>query len=218
MAGKNTRASKKKDAEKAAPVTPTKPVVAKVKKFSLIVLNNGKILPMKSLFYSAKYEKANATVISAVHRFHTEEEMEKFKAKLETDKKPASAKRTNDAILTPDQKESLARMKKIKTTRHPHKSITLHYKTTPFSSACGVILDIVDYNGNTQWNFKASDHRENLQAYIECVDDLSGTHTQDLIANLKLAQRRDLTKTDTAGRKNKGGYEVCKNDDLLHAS
>ncbi len=212
MAGKNTRSSKKKDAttEKPAPVTPVKPPAVKPKKFSLVVLNNGKNLPFKSLLYSGRYEKANATVISAVHRFHTAEEMETFQTKLEADKKPTAVKRPNDSILTPDQKESLARMKKIKTTRHPHKAITLHYKTTPFSSACGIILDIVDYNGNTQWNFKASDHKENLQAYIECVEDLGGTYTRDLIVNLKLAQRRDLTKSDGAGMKNKGGYEVCK--------
>ena len=89
--------------------------------------------------------------------------------------------------------------------------ITLHYKPTPFSSACGVILDVVDYNGNTQWNFKASDHRENLLAYIECVDDITGTYTKQLIQNLKLVERKDLTKSgENAPLKNKGGYNVCK--------
>ena len=59
--------------------------------------------------------------------------------------------------------------------------------------------------------FKASDHRENLLAYIECVDDITGTYTKQLIQNLKLVERKDLTKAgENAPLKNKGGYNVCK--------
>ena len=172
MAKRQTRNSRKdvQDIAKdtAVQVTPAKgdKNQSKIKPFSLIVLNNGRQLPFTSLSYASIYEKTNATVISKVHRFQTEEEMNKFQSKMTSETKPAP-KRGADSVLSPEQKESLARMKRIKTTRHPHKAITLHYKTTPFSGACGVILDVVDYNGNTQWNFKASDHRENLLAYIE---------------------------------------------------
>ena len=217
MTGPNTKNSRKAEKEAASPgkvneVTPTKPKTGhfKEKRFSLIVLNNGKQLPFKSLIYSDIYEKTNAAAISTVHRFQTEEEMEKYQAKMKTDQKP-TVKRGCDSILSPQQKESLARMKRIKTTRHPHKAITVHYKTTPFSIACGIILDVVDYNGNTQWNFKATDHRENLLAYIDCVDDISGTYTKEIIQNSKLVERKDLTKAGkNAALKNKGGYNVCK--------
>ena len=211
----NTRKNKKGEAsasKKPSPVTPTKDAKGDVKekKYSLIILNNGRHLPFKSLVWASKYEKANATAISAVHRFHTEEDMGTFQAKMASEKKP-SAKRVNDSILSPEQKESLARMKRIKTTRHPHKAITLHYKTTPFSQACVVLLDVVDYNGNTQWNFKAVDHKENLQAYVDCGEEISGTHTEAMIRNLKLAERRNLEKKDQdAPLKNKGWYNICK--------
>ena len=206
--GEASAASKKE----ASPVTPTKETKAEVKakKFSLIILNNGKQLPFKSIVWASKYERDNATVISEVHKFHTEEEMEKFQAKTKNETKP-TAKRVNDSILSPEQKESLARMKRIKTTRHPHKAITLHYKTTPFSQACVVLLDVVDYNGNTQWNFKAVDHKENLQAYIDCGEEINGTYTEAMIKNLKLAERKNPEKTDQdAALKNKGGYNICK--------
>ena len=216
MARRQTRSSKKDvqdiGNDTTNHVTPSKSDKdqAKTKPFSLVVLNNGRQLPFTSLSYASIYEKTNATVISTIHRFHTEEEMVKFQSKMKSETKP-EAKRGIDSVLSPEQKESLARMKRIKTTRHPHKAITLHYKTTPFSSACGVILDVVDYNGNTQWNFKASDHRENLLAYIECVDDVTGTYTKQLIQNLKLVERKDLTKAgENAPLKNKGGYNVCK--------
>ena len=102
-------------------------------------------------------------------------------------------------------------MKHIKTTRHPHKAITLHYKTTPFSQACVVLLDVVDYNGNTQWNFKAIDHQENLQAYVDCGEDISGTYTEAMIKNLKLAERKNLEKTDhDAPLKIKGAITFVK--------
>ena len=69
----NTRKTKKGEASAtsnkgANPVTPTKETKGdiKEKKFSLIILNNGRQLPFKSLVWTSKYEKANATAISAV--------------------------------------------------------------------------------------------------------------------------------------------------------
>ena len=85
MTRQNTKNSRKAEKEAASPgkvneVTPTKPKTGhfKEKRFSLIVLNNGKQLPFKSLIYSDIYEKTNAAAISTVHRFQTEEEMEKY--------------------------------------------------------------------------------------------------------------------------------------------
>ena len=173
----------KSRASKPEVVTPTKP-----KQYSLLILLNGKHLPFTNPIFSARYEKVNSAAISAIHRFNKKEEMEAFQAKLtSSDKK--NTKR-NSSVLSPDQKEALARMKRIRTARHPHKAVSLLYKTTPFSTACALILDIVDYNGNTQWNFKAADHVENLQAYLECGEEISGTHTSDLINNFVLVERR----------------------------
>ena len=93
----NTRKNKKGEAsatskKEASPITPTKETKAdvKAKKFSLIILNNGRQLPFKSIVWGSKYEKANATAISEVHKFHTEEDMEKFQAKTKTETKPTA--------------------------------------------------------------------------------------------------------------------------------
>ena len=134
--------------------------------------------------------------------------MEAFQAKLTSSEKKNTKR--NSSVLSPDQKEALARMKRIRTARHPHKAVSLLYKTTPFSTACALILDIVDYNGNTQWNFKAADHVENLQAYLECGEDISGTHTSDLINNFVLVERRDKAGNEDAVYSNKGGFAICK--------
>ena len=125
MAKRQTRSSKKdiQDIEKdtAIQVTPTKGDKDQVrpKPFSLVVLNNRKQLPFMSLAYANIYEKTNATAISAIHRFHTKEEMQKFQTKMKSETKPVP-KRGSDSVLSPEQKESLARMNRIKTTRHPH--------------------------------------------------------------------------------------------------
>ena len=109
---RQTRSSKKQDIgnDIAKHVTPSKSDndQAKAKPFSLVVLNNGRQLPFISLSYaSIIYEKTNATVISTIHRFHTEEEMVKFQSKMKSETKPET-KRGIDSVLSPEQKESLA--------------------------------------------------------------------------------------------------------------
>lgn len=174
------------------------------KKYTVFKLDSGKEILFSNASHADEYEDENADIITETITFDTEQGYQEYKTSSK-ETSPVSATTIKTESLTSDERLALARIKKHRQAHAPSKSITLHYKTTKFSRACALALEVRDVYGKPQWNFKAKDHMAILQSYCsDPMSNVSGQHTMEIIDNLHCVERRNLEKGENDPDKKKG--------------
>ena len=192
------------------------------KKYTVFKLDTGKDMIFTNKKHADGYEQENADIITDTLTFDTEKGFSDYQNTTNMDS-PVPKGNIKKEVLSPEERLSLARIKQHRMQNAPTKSISVHFKSTTFSRACVVILEVRDQWGKPQWNFKAKDTMAVLQGYVsDSATVVNGTHTVAIIENLRCIERRDLEKSENTTEKRKGysqyklvSYFVIPNSDQI---
>lgn len=173
------------------------------KKYTVFILHNGKEMKFDIKRNADLYEQENPEMIRDIIPFDTETAYKTYQSQ-KSESFCEHYMKDND--LNEEEKKALARIKQHQRENAPYRTISIHYTTTTFSKAVVLIFDILDTYKKPQWNFKARDFVQTMQAYaFDTSTDIAGRHTMEIIRNLKTTERRDLNaKNDNKSDKKRG--------------
>ena len=155
------------------------------------------------------YEGENSDNIIECHAFDTEADYNAYSVAVST--VVPDTNNSVSAALSPEQNSALLRMKRYRIQNSPTRSFSIHYKNTMFSQAVVLFFDILDYKGQTQFTFKITDFKTCMSAYVnDEFFQASCPHTQEIINNLEILERRDKEKGENDIDKNSKGYVQYK--------
>lgn len=107
--------------------------------------------------------------------------------------------------LNTDEMAFVAQVKRRRLANAPTRSIRTSYKTSSFSTAVVLFIDILDQYGKPMWYVKARDFVETMKAFVDTSESpVVGTHTLEILNNMEYVERRNREKGDNVPDKVKG--------------
>jgi hypothetical protein len=181
-----------------------KPNGSNKKKIIVYVLEHGKHIKFDRPEIAEAYKHENSDSIVDTIEFPTTTSYLEYKKQTGTDM-PTPVRQVKKEKLTPEEERALARITKYREEHAPTKTINVIWKTTSFSRAVLVFIEIRDQNGKHYWCFKARDFVETMKAFAaDKTTKLNGLHTKQLIENLHFAERRNPDKGENSADTVKG--------------
>jgi hypothetical protein len=172
--------------------------------YTVFRLENGKVMEFNNIKHADAYEQDNADIIAETLTFDTNQAYEEFKISA-TNTSPVARATVKEESLSEHEKSILAKMRQHRIKNAPTKSINISYKTTRFSRACVLFIEVKDQWGKPQWYWKAGDNKPILQAFVaNNPTNVSCTETVQIVENLTTLERRNLELNENKPEKRKG--------------
>jgi len=210
MAG--TRSDKKKEKEDKAeivqPLLPEikvkeEPIDAATAAFQVITLDNGNSSFFDSVEDANEFMETFETIVRTRKGFNTKSDALAYK-KI-ADEQKASAPTTPspksvvevDRKLSPDERESVERVKRKLDLMAPKNALEVHYKTTNRSSCVILVFRFKDVLGKDFWTLKPSHLKHCLKAYLTEFP-VESVIVSDALSNIDTGVMRDPSKSSNS--------------------
>ena len=195
----------------ASVVTPQRPQNAFGKYCTLFVYDGGQQKRITKPATAKRFEAEYGDSIENKLAFDTQQEFN-LHQQASNDVPDRFAPEIKIEGMSSGDQALIAKIKRRRLQDTPTRSINMFWKTTGFTAAVIILLEIRDPQGKHAWFFKARDFVDTIKACVrEGAIAIHGTHTREIIMNLEYMQRRDALKGENAVAHSKKGsnkYEL----------